>query len=562
MSNTSCTAFLQSHVGRLPSRAGAAIRLLAGTKIGAWRVTGEGQPGARRDTYPIVHEREGACALMTVFDVPAVALAAYTRRILETAQILTAIDHPGVESIVDAGLVADGRPYVVTEAHRGITLAQRDADEVPIELEDAITILRAICEPLIAAHEMGVVHGSLTLEHVFLVDWDDSRVKLLDWGMERSMFDEARRAGMELPSRVYPIAPEAALGIVSAKLDAYALGVIAHQLLLRCLPYSAETQVALRLVQEQHAPDPRALWPDIPASLESLLCDLLAVDPRARPSLRATAERLAAIANELDEPTISIAAGEVKDAVPADEPPPVAIVAAPVVAPAVVGAAAVTAKVLPLPPPDRVEWKKPFNWRIAAVLTATAASAALTIGVVQRADQLATMAGPRKASVLEPAAIAKSTEPQAATVTPAVTVPSAPAPTTARVASTPQRTPTVAPATPKPEKVATTPPPVKKKPTVRVAPEPSVDAHSNELLTQYQRIGHDLMELRRARATPATAEMWQQFQALKIQPALASANKRASVAATLRDLRAKIERHKGVEISDACRANPLADGCK
>jgi serine/threonine-protein kinase len=554
MSNTtSCTAFLQSHVGRLPSRAGTAIRLLAGTKIGTWRVVGEGHAGTRSDTYPIVHERDGTYASMTVFDVPAVALASYTRRILETAQILTAIEHPGIESVVDAGLVADGRPYVVTEAHRGMSLAERIADEPALDPEDAIAILRGICEPLIAAHEMGVVHGSLALEHVFLVDWDDSAVKLLDWGIERAVLDEARRAGMELTARVHPVAPESALGIVSAKIDAYALGVIAYQLLLGRLPFDADSQVALRLLQDEMLPDPRALWPEIPDALESLLQELLAVDPRARPSIRWAADRLAGIAHELAAPTITFVPAS--DAAPLDAP-------ATVTAPAVTSPAAVTAKVCALPPPDHVEWRAPFNWRIAAVVMTTVASAVLAIGVVQRAervDRLATMAAPRHPPTLEvvaaaPAA-AKLTEPPR--IAPETHAPPVVAARAAAPAVTRPRPPVaIAKATP----VTRTPP--KRAARARVAPAAAAGNRSSELLTQYQRIGHDLMELRRTHATPATAEMWQQFRALKIEPALASANTRASAEATLRQLREKIERHKGVAVSDACRMNPLADGCK
>lgn len=537
MPSTPCTAFLQSSVGRLPSRAGTAIRLLPGTKTGAWRIVGPRQAGSRSDTYPIVHEREGVLAALTVFDTPAVALASYTRRILETAQILTAIEHPGVVSIVDAGLVADGRPYVVTEAHRGMPLEERIADD-RLDPADAIAIVRAICEPLIAAHEMGVVHGSLTLEHVFLLNFDDSSVKLLDWGVERAILDEARRAGIDVPAQVYPTAPEASLGILSTKVDAYALGVLAYQLLLGCLPFEADTQVGIRLLQEHAAPDPRALWPAIPPALETLLCELLAVDPRARPSIRSTADRLAIIARELAPP------------------PELALIAE---------------------PPPRIDARSRFNPRIAAAVTTTVLLAALAMNVATDTDEVVTMASPRSQAV-QPEIIAAPTTPPVATIAaPAVVVapPRVSAPATTSAAASVAVAPPPAPpgrvasarsSEPRSHRVlarATASPPAKKPvATVRAKAAPIVGNHSSELLTQYQRIGHALLELRQARPTPATAEMWQQFQALKIQPALASATARASAAATLLELREKIERHKGISVSDACRANALADGCR
>ncbi len=534
MSSTSCTAFLQSHVGRLLSYVGTAVRLLPGTKIGAWRIVGPRQPGTRSDTYPIVHEREGALAALTVFDTPALALASYTRRILERAQILTAIEHPGVLSIVDAGLVADGRPYVVTEAHRGMSLEDRIGEE-RLDPADAIAIVRAICEPLIAAHEMGVVHGSLSLDQVFLLNFDDSSVKLLDWGLERAIVEEARRSGVDLPTLVYPTAPEASLGILSPKVDAYALGVLAHQLLLGCLPFEADTQVGVRLLQEHTGPDPAALWPAIPPALETLLCDLLAVDPRERPSIRSAADRLATIASDLAPPSELATTSEM--------------------------------------PTDLIERQPTFTWRVAAVLAATVASAALAIHVVGRSDELSTMTTPRSPVVPSPELLVTPVTPNP----PATPMETPPATPPATLIDAP-RPPIAMPPAPAPR---VTPPPSSKpqlhrvvarqtapsttnKPVapVRARLVPPVDAHSSELLTQYQRIGHALIELRRARPTPATTEMWQQFQALKIQPALASATARASAVATLRELREKIERHKGVTVSDPCRANPLADGCR
>jgi len=84
----------------------------------------------------------------------------------------------------------------------------------------------------------------------------------------------------------------------------------------------------------------------------------------------------------------------------------------------------------------------------------------------------------------------------------------------------------------------------------------------SQLLTQYQRIGHDLIELRKQRGAAATADLWQRFGSLKIHYALATAKTRAEVAATLGDLRDKIDRNKALQLSAACLQNPLADGCR
>jgi hypothetical protein len=98
-------------------------------------------------------------------------------------------------------------------------------------------------------------------------------------------------------------------------------------------------------------------------------------------------------------------------------------------------------------------------------------------------------------------------------------------------------------------------------PVEQPAPASDLDKR-NELLADYQRVGRALLELRRQRGVEETTEVWQQFRELRIEPALASTRSRADAEASLRDLRAKIERQKGVALADACLNSPLADGCR
>jgi hypothetical protein len=83
-----------------------------------------------------------------------------------------------------------------------------------------------------------------------------------------------------------------------------------------------------------------------------------------------------------------------------------------------------------------------------------------------------------------------------------------------------------------------------------------------KLLTEYQRVGHALIELRIQRGTAATSELWDDLHALDIQHATATASSRESAKAALEDLQTRIERSRGIEVSDACKNNPLASGCE
>jgi serine/threonine protein kinase len=546
-----------------------------------WRVDSEPRQGHASDTYRVVRDPGGERAALTVFDTPALQLGSYPRRIFEISRLLETVDHPGVINVLNVGVLADGRVYVVADVDAGATLAEIVPEGTCVDVLPAITILRGVCAPLIAAHDIGVVHEALDLENVFLLEDDERYIKLLDWGIERAVFDEARRAGFELPARVTCVAPEEALGLRSPQTDSYALGVLAYRLLLGCAPFEADSPEALRAMQLEVRPDPRTLCPTLPAALEALLCELLAPDPRSRPSIRNASERLAAMArDELAPPEI------------AEVVPPSARITQPtdVTTPVYRAYSEPDDEVIVAPSRGRV-----LGWTIGAA-ACCAILVAVTVSAVRTSSSTARHSRSHTAISWAASTASPIEHPAAIEVARAVKL----GPTFTRV---PKRTISVAasrpvtveqpqpaalaapPTTPIAETAPATPRTVERAPqpprapvrvaarSVRPAPPARVRAPSraladveldarNALLADYQRLGRALLKLQQERGEAATSELWQQFHALKIQPAVATARSRAVIQATLRELREKIERQQRLEISDACRNNPLADGCR
>ena len=75
-----------------------------------------------------------------------------------------------------------------------------------------------------------------------------------------------------------------------------------------------------------------------------------------------------------------------------------------------------------------------------------------------------------------------------------------------------------------------------------------------EVLVQYQRVGRALMKLDDLRGREATADLWPRFRTIKIE-------KIAGNGPLLDELKLQIDRRMGIELSDACLKNPLAEGC-
>jgi hypothetical protein len=113
------------------------------------------------------------------------------------------------------------------------------------------------------------------------------------------------------------------------------------------------------------------------------------------------------------------------------------------------------------------------------------------------------------------------------------------------------------------------------KPFVKAAPKPAAKKEAGiptaALLTEYQRVGRDLMLLANDRnlkigvettdAKLSCAELQATFRSIKITEATATPESRAETADLLRELRTKIERLRGVALTQECLHNPLAKDC-
>jgi hypothetical protein len=83
-----------------------------------------------------------------------------------------------------------------------------------------------------------------------------------------------------------------------------------------------------------------------------------------------------------------------------------------------------------------------------------------------------------------------------------------------------------------------------------------------ELMVEYQRIGRDLKKLQDLRGTDCTLDLWPRFRAIKLDDMCKTAETRLELEGMLRDLRTKIDRRHGIELSAECLNNPLAANCQ
>jgi serine/threonine-protein kinase len=273
--------------------------LPSGFKAGPWVVELELGRGGMGSVYAVNHEGIGKRAALKV--IHQLLGPAHADRMIVEARVVNRVGHPNIVDIFDTGTLPDGRPYIVMERLDGRSLAQRVklGKILPTEV---IQILRPVAEALIAAHDAGVIHRDLKTDNVFLCD-DPPHVKLLDWGIAKEISNDARRTveGIVVGTPHYLSPEQARAGEVTTKSDVYSFGVVAYELFLEQLPFEADSAVEIMMQHLRSAPPrPSELWPDIPASLERLLLDMLAKEPDERPSMIEVARRLDEVAAEIE----------------------------------------------------------------------------------------------------------------------------------------------------------------------------------------------------------------------------------------------------------------------
>jgi serine/threonine-protein kinase len=275
--------------------------LVAGQRIGVWRVERELGRGGMATVYAVVHTKFGKRAALKLAHRAVLGPRFTPETFLREARTANLIDHAGIADVFATGTF-DGRPYLVMERLAGRSLGAT-VDEAALGKDEALEVLIELCDVLGAAHAAGVTHRDLKLDNVFLLDGpgaDGRRTKLLDWGMARIAGEDDPLRGLIAGTLTY-VAPEQARGEeITPAADVYSLAVLAYQLLLGAPPFASPDDVDLIHKHLRAAPPrPRAMWAGIPAALDATLVAMLAKQPADRPALAEVAEVLRAARRQL-----------------------------------------------------------------------------------------------------------------------------------------------------------------------------------------------------------------------------------------------------------------------
>lgn len=183
---------------------------------------------------------------------PGLATRAFAERLARERDILASLTHPHIARLYDAGISADGQPYIALEYVEGRDLIAA-CDTRRLGPRARIELFMQVLSAVQYAHAHLVIHRDLKPSNV-LVD-AEGQVRLLDFGVAKLLIDglgEATELTLDAGAALTPdfAAPEQLLGQpLGTASDIYALGVLLYELLSGRRPYHLMRQERAAMAQ-------------------------------------------------------------------------------------------------------------------------------------------------------------------------------------------------------------------------------------------------------------------------------------------------------------------------
>ncbi len=229
-------------------------------------------------------------------------------RFRREVQLAARLSHPYIVPLLHAGEAGEllwfTMPYIPGES-----LKSQLAARGPLPIGEVLGLLRGVAEALSYAHAHGVIHRDIKPANILA---EGKHARVTDFGVAKALGASLPLAGpaghttsgMAIGTPAY-MAPEQLAADPSAdhRVDIYALGMLAYELLAGVSPFASASPTATMAAQLTRVPDPlTSIRRDIPTAMSKLVEHCLAKSPDERP---ADAQ---AVLTELDKISGAIAA--------------------------------------------------------------------------------------------------------------------------------------------------------------------------------------------------------------------------------------------------------------
>ncbi len=216
------------------------------------------------------------------------------RRFLNEARSASAIRHPNIIDVFDAGVTPEGEPYILMEFLEGDSLQKVLLERGRIPLRTVQEITRQAGSALSAAHAAGIVHRDLKPENLFLIPDEGMpmgfRMKVLDFGIAKVKHRDDQnstlktQAGLLMGSPSY-MSPEQCRDSsdVDLRSDIYSLAIMVYEMLAGVPPFASKSATEMLVMQITAEPPPlQRQVPNLPDYVDQAVMRALAKDRELR----------------------------------------------------------------------------------------------------------------------------------------------------------------------------------------------------------------------------------------------------------------------------------------
>lgn len=204
------------------------------------------------------------------------------KRFEREAKAVAQLTHPNIVKVSDYG-EENNIPYLVMPFLSGGTLKQFLGK--PLPYTQAAKLLVPIAGALQYAHLHNVIHRDVKPSNILITD--SGEPMLTDFGIAKVLDMEGGHTltgtGIGIGTPEY-MAPEQGLGReVDGRTDIYALGVVFYELITGHKPYTADTPMAVVLMQStEPIPRPSSFVEGLPVQIDDILSRAMAKKPENR----------------------------------------------------------------------------------------------------------------------------------------------------------------------------------------------------------------------------------------------------------------------------------------
>ncbi len=251
------------------------LQFIAEGGMGAVYMAEQIEPIRRKVAVKLIKPERSSKAVLARFDAERQALAL--------------MNHPGIASVIDAGLSPRGTPWFAMELVKGVSITKHCSNHY-LDIAQRLKLFIPVCRAIQHAHLKGVIHRDIKPSNVLVAMYDDKAVpKVIDFGLAKAIHEPLTKQTLftefgRLMGTLSYMAPEQAkfnAMDVDTRCDVYSLGVLLYELLTGTTPLmaedfiEAEIEERLRMIREDEAPTPStrisnsSIAPEVPAGLPS-----------------------------------------------------------------------------------------------------------------------------------------------------------------------------------------------------------------------------------------------------------------------------------------------------